>query len=63
MQVEEFKQLIQAIDKTKSESTTLELKKAQFGAPEKIYDTLSAFANTKGGIIVYGIDEEIIALT
>ncbi len=57
MQVEEFKQLIQTIDRTKSESTTLELKKAQLGAPEKIYDTLSAFANTKGGIIVYGIDE------
>ncbi len=57
MQVEELKQLIQTIDKTKTESTTLEIKRAQFGAPEKIYDTLSAFANTKGGVIIYGIDE------
>lgn len=57
MQIEEFNQLIQSIDRTKTESTILEVKKAQVGAPEKIYDTLSAFANTKGGVIVYGIDE------
>ncbi len=54
---EEFIQLIQTIDKTKAESTTLEIKRAEFDVHEKIYDTLSAFANTQGGIIVYGIDE------
>ena len=57
MQIEEFKQLLQFIKETKAESTTLEIKKALKGAPEKIYDTLSAFSNTKGGVIVYGIDE------
>ncbi len=58
MQIEEFKRLIQMIDKTQAESTTLELKRAQVEAPKRIYDTLSAFANTKGGIIVFGIDEK-----
>jgi len=57
MRDEEFIQLIQTIDRTKTESTTLEIKRAEFGAPEKMYDTLSAFANTQGGVIVFGIDE------
>ncbi len=58
MQIKELIELVNKIQKTKSESRTIELKAAEFGYPKKIYDTLSSFSNQDdGGIIIFGIDE------
>lgn len=51
--------LLQTIQKTKSETQTLEIKAAYRGCPEKLYDTLSSFSNQDdGGTIVFGVDEK-----
>ena len=55
----ELNTLIQQIVANKYETQNIELKKAAQGTPEKLYDTLSGFANQSGGgIIVFGIDEK-----
>jgi ATP-dependent DNA helicase RecG len=56
---EELIQLVDEIFMQKCERQNIELKKAAGGTPSKLYDTLSSFANQKGGgIIVFGIDEK-----
>lgn len=58
MQQEELKNLIYRITNEKCESQTIELKSAENGCPQKLYDTLSSFSNQDdGGTIVFGIDE------
>lgn len=54
----ELIELINKIIILKCESVDIELKSAKCGCPESLYDTLSSFSNTKGGIIVFGIDEK-----
>jgi len=44
--------------KEKNEITALEFKAAKKGTPLNLYDTLSSFSNTEGGIILFGIDEK-----
>ncbi len=39
------------------ESKTLELKTAEKGIPDSVYETYSSFANTKGGTIILGVSE------
>ena len=40
------------------ESQQIELKRAELGVPEKLYGTMSAFANqTGGGTIIFGVHE------
>lgn len=36
----------------------MECKKARNSVPDSVYETYSSFANTKGGIIVLGVDED-----
>ena len=59
MTEEELQEKIKYVQQAKSESQTLELKGAQKGCPQKLYDTLSSFSNQdSGGTILFGIDEE-----
>lgn len=58
MQTEALVALVKNIRKLKSETQTIELKRAEYGCPTKLYDTLSSFSNQdSGGIIIFGIDE------
>ena len=59
MTTEELIRRLEIIQKMKSETNTLELKSAEKGCPQRLYDSLSSFSNQdEGGIIVFGIDEE-----
>lgn len=49
---------IEYVLKFKTETSRIETKSAKDGFPKKCYDTISAFANKNGGIIIFGIDEE-----
>lgn len=58
MQEAELVELIRNIISKKSETNGIEFKSAKLGSPEKLYDSLSSFSNTNGGIIIFGIDEK-----
>ena len=56
---EELNTLTEQVLSNRCELQYVELKKAQRGTPEKLYDTLSSFSNQYGGgIIIFGIDEK-----
>lgn len=40
------------------EGSNMELKKAKNQVPKSFWETYSAFANTDGGIVIFGIDEK-----
>lgn len=55
---EELHKLIEKIQRRGCEEQTMEVKSAHHGCPEKLYDTLSAFANQDdGGVLIFGLDE------
>lgn len=55
----ELLNLINTIQESKAEFQTVEVKRAQTAAPDKLYDTLSSFSNqNEGGIIVFGLYEK-----
>ena len=59
MTAEELREKLEMIQKIKAETNTLELKSAEKGCPQHLYDSLSSFSNQdEGGIIIFGIDEE-----
>ena len=58
MEEYELKELIDKILTLKTETENIEFKKANNDIPENLYDTFSSFSNTKGGIIIFGIDEK-----
>lgn len=58
MQEHELKELIGKILQSRIETDNIEFKSAKEGSPEKLYDSLSSFSNTCGGIILFGIDEK-----
>lgn len=54
------KEVIKAIEfmqKYQTETDQIEAKTAEIDYPKKCYDTISAFANKYGGIIIFGINE------
>lgn len=52
MDMKELKQLIY-----QGEKADVECKKAESNVPKSVYESYSAFANTKGGYIILGVDE------
>lgn len=59
MLTQELIQLASMIMWLKAEGQTIEVKAANKGCPQRLYDTLSSFSNQDtGGTIVFGIDEK-----
>lgn len=54
----EIQDIIRLLQTSKSEINNIEAKAAKEGCPKKLYDTISAFSNKAGGIIIFGVDEE-----
>lgn len=55
----ELHDLIKQIQARQCEEQTTEVKTAKGGCPEKLYDTISAFANqNSGGVFVFGLNEQ-----
>lgn len=54
----ELKLIISKIKSANAEFQNIEVKRAENGVPEKLYDTLSSFSNQNdGGIIIFGLYE------
>ena len=53
----EVKNAIEFMQKYQTETDKIEAKTAEIDCPKKCYDTISAFANKYGGIIIFGINE------
>lgn len=59
MLTNELIELVSLIRRQKAEGQTLEVKAAEKGCPQRLYDTLSSFSNQDtGGTIVFGLDEK-----
>ena len=59
MLTQELIQLASMIMRLKAEGQTIEVKAANKGCPQRLYDTLSSFSNQDtGGTIIFGIDEK-----
>ena len=54
----EIKDIITALQTAKAEINDIEAKAAKEGCPKRLYDTISAFSNKSGGLIIFGVDEE-----
>lgn len=52
MDMQELKQLIY-----RGEKADVECKKEESNVPRSVYESYSAFANTKGGYIILGVEE------
>ena len=60
MNKEEILEMIQELNKKQTETICIEAKTAKQGKPEKYYDTICSFANTMGGVILFGVEEKRI---
>ena len=59
MTQEELLELISEVQIHQSELDDIEVKSANKGTPQRLYEPISAFANsTSGGVILFGLDEE-----
>ena len=57
MNKQEVINLIEYMQKYQTETDKIEAKTAEIDWPKKCYDTISAFANKYGGLIIFGINE------
>lgn len=57
MDSDEIRRLVSSLRESGYEKGTLEVKAAKEGAPKSLLETISAFANRKGGVILLGVDE------
>lgn len=58
MTQDELLELIRSVQRFQSELGDIEVKSAQRGTPQRLFESLSAFANrTGGGVILLGLDE------
>ena len=58
MDKKDILEMIQELNEKQTESICIETKTANQGKPEKYYDTISSFANTIGGVILFGVEEK-----
>ena len=59
MTKDELAEILDALRRRKAELSTIEAKRAKSAVPKRLWETLSAFANTAGGgVILLGVDEE-----
>ena len=57
---EELLELIAAVQRSQGELNDVEVKAAQQGTPQRLYESVSAFANrVGGGVILLGLDENL----
>jgi ATP-dependent DNA helicase RecG len=59
MTSEELEEILQTLREIGGDFSQIEVKRAESGLPKRLWETLSAFANTPGGgVIILGLDEE-----
>lgn len=57
MNAEELAEIVENLRVLGSDVADVEVKKARGGFPKHLRETLSAFSNTRGGVIILGLDE------
>src|SRR5438477_10898304 len=59
MTQEELLRLVADVQQQQNELSNLEVKAARGGTPQRLYESLSAFANrTGGGVLLFGLNEK-----
>lgn len=53
---EELAEIVADLRSIGGDVTKVEVKRAQGGLPKSVRETLSAFANSSGGILILGLD-------
>ena len=54
----ELKNIIELVLSIRKGTSEIELRSNDDSYEEPLYDTFSSFSNTKGGVIMFGIDEQ-----